>query len=290
MALSALLRSGIRRVHTPLLAAALLLPAAESYALLHRTVAWRAAAELHLGTLLLTLVVCVTAAHAIPVRQRATALTLAVLDVAGQWYWGSDYLVQSTFQPLHIAALSGVLFVMAKTRPSDPVDSAAVSIVAPALVGWGVAAAWSPFVTLTAENYGGGDRLIGPGITALMGMTATLVFLGRRWQRVDGRPVVWLLAVALFALQQAALGESARFLPVFVCSGIVPLLVLRSRPQATLAAYAPLAVLFAAGYLLTLRYTSLLAWNITVWFGAVVLCTLLALVVAAAPLETEERA
>jgi hypothetical protein len=129
---------------------------------------------------------------------------------------------------------------------------------------------YSPLTAVYADTYGGGDTLVGQGVSGLL-------FFGvcwggvHAWLRQQHWPA-WSFALlsGMVALAQAALrGEwylcAAFFISTVIADGIV------SRwPAAQRMVVALWPTLFCAGYFFTLRSTSLLAWNPTVWGGVVV--------------------
>lgn len=260
---------------------AAVLPGIETYALLHRSAPLAAVAEYHLLSAGALLILLLLLGRQLSVWHRATFAVAALLDVAIQWQSGAEYVMLSVLQPAHIIVLWGIVRMSQVERPQDGTAWQLVRVATPLLLLWGSGAVWSPFVTTPPESYTGGERLISLGMTTLLGCVATLVYTLLRWQRSGASPVAWVGAIAVFAVQQAWLAESVRFVPVIVLAGLIPMFILRLQSAARLLASASLAIVLSGGVMLTVRLTSLLAWNITLWFGALVLCLLGAVALAA---------
>lgn len=129
---------------------------------------------------------------------------------------------------------------------------------------------YSPLTAVYADTYGGGDTLVGQGVSGLL-------FFGLCW----GSMHLWIRqqgwstwSFALFsgsvALGQALLRGEWYLCAAFFISTVLADLIVSRWPSTHRMVVAGWPVLFCIGYFFTLRYTSLLAWNPTVWGGVIV--------------------
>jgi hypothetical protein len=165
------------------------LPNYESYAFVHRTAPLQWFSALHGCT---ALALGMVAAYTIYERLQQSGarrfllpvglIVVAGLDVGMQWYLGSDYLLTSLLQPFHVLAIALLIWRMT-TIADNPTASYGEALLShgAALIGvWGVAATWSPLVVVYADQYSGGDTLVGHGVTCLLVFVASLVLTARR--------------------------------------------------------------------------------------------------------------
>lgn len=258
-----------------------LVPGFESLALWQRTVSWAAAGTLHLGSAVTLVLVVVAAGTTLSRRWQWAAVAAACTDVAWQWVAGSEYALESVVQPAHVAAVTLIALVIPRVLSRPAWAEQSIVAATPLLLLWGTAQAWSPLVAVAAESYMGGERLIGIGMTTHVGLVASLVWVWSECQRQSLHRFAWPAALGLFGLQQAVLAGDARFLPLVAGCALACLALDAWLPRQRLVQAMGLAVLWGCGYMLTLQQTTMLAWNTTLWFGAVVMGTIVAVALAA---------
>lgn len=131
-------------------------------------------------------------------------------------------------------------------------------------------AGYSPLTAVYADTYGGGDTLVGQGVNGLLffGVCWGGVHL---WIRQQQWPI-WSFALlsGMVALSQALVRGEWYLCGAFFISTILADSLVWRWPAVQRMVIVLWPACFCIGYFLALRYTSLLAWNPTVWGGVVV--------------------
>ena len=129
---------------------------------------------------------------------------------------------------------------------------------------------YSPLTAVYADTYGGGDTLVGQGVSGLL-------FFAVCWGSVhvwlrQQHSSTWSFAFlsGCVAVGQALLRGEWYLCAAFFISTVLADLIVSRWPSTHRMVVAGWPALFCLGYFFTLRYTSLLAWNLTVWGGVVV--------------------
>jgi hypothetical protein len=269
----------------------LLLPILESHAFLHRTAPFQDFFGLHGGTALALVVMAFVGFHTekkMPTPSRPQwqgrfgLLIAAMMDVAMQWYQGSDYLLSSMLQPFHVIALGVLVWsIIEAARQSIPSFGAQVLVVgAPLIVFWGVAATWSPFIAVYADQYGGGDTLVSHGATCIMVFVATLVLTLNRASTQNAPRWCLIAVIGVFGICQGLMADSWRFVPLLLGTGLTYELLSWRWPHAQRMLTLMTVAVWIVGYFATLHFTTMIAWDLTTWLGVCILGILLAAILA----------
>jgi len=200
-------------------------------------------------------------------------LSSAALNVTVQYFQGSDYLIVSMIQPFHILTLSLLVWIIGTIHTTQPatVLTHAVSLYGPMIVVWGVFATWSPLVAVHADSYSGGDRVIGQATTAMLVFVASLTLALRQTTQRTAPSGVVVVGLTMFALSQALLSTTMRFVPLMVLCGLLYEGLRVLRPTAPRLTVFTTVLLCVAGYFATLHLTTRIAWDLTAWLGVCVL-------------------
>ncbi len=270
----------------------------ESYAFVHRTAPLQWFTALHGCT---ALALGMVAAYTLYERLHQSGaqsvvwpvglIVVAGLDVGMQWYQGSDYLLSSLLQPFHVLAIALLIWRMT-TIADKPTASYGEALLThgAALIGvWGVAATWSPLVVVYADQYSGGDTLVGQGVTCLLAFVVSLVLTARRTIHTNVQHGVMLGVLFGIGVSQAVVSDSWRFLPLLLVTGLCFEGIRMWRPQAKRLSLIVCAAIWLLGYFATLHRTSIIAWDTTTWVGLCVLGICLAGVLSAVRMRPQEE-
>ena len=256
------------------------LPVYESFALLQPDALLQWASSFHL---LSAVALCIAAvlfwntAHASkPVAAWSVTLlmvSVAFLDVGMQWVQGTDYLILNMMQPFHVISITTIAWIIGSrtAHSADAVLAHSIALFAPLVLLWGVIATWSPFVAVYAESYGGGDTLVGHGTTCMLAFVASLTLTLRRSTTQTGTPGLATIGMFVFGLTQALLSQNLRFIPLLLlCGGIFDALRWKWPHAHRLRVIVP-TMICVTGYFVTLHSTTIIAWDMTTWFGVCIL-------------------
>lgn len=275
------------------------LPIVESFAFLHRNAPLQTFFGLHGGTALALLLTAFidwqtrqvdASAHPYLSFIHVGLLVLACVDVAMQWVQGSDYLLSSMLQPFHILAVGMLAWrIVAIARRFAPEFGSPILVVgAPLMLLWGVAATWSPLVAVYADQYGGGDTLVSHGATCLLVFVATLVLTVLRASREGISPSSLAALCVIFGVSQALVADAWRFVPLLVGTGLTCAILTARWPHAHRLVPIVSALVWLFGYFATLRYTTMIAWDLTTWLGVCILGIILAAILATVSFKPNE--
>ncbi len=255
------------------------LPVYESIVLFYRSLPFAWVVDLHL---LSALALCLAALFlwsppsSLSPRHvwfaRGGLLGCAILDGVVQYVQGTDYRILSLMQPFHVLTIAFLAWILGSmtTRP-QAILTHVVTLFGPLTVVWGVCATWSPLVAVYADSSSGGDRVIGQATTAMLVLAASMtVALRQTTQHEPPRGVV-VVGFTMFALSQALISSTMRFVPLLLLCGLLFEGLRVLRPTAPRLAIFATVLLCVAGYFATLHLTTRLAWDMTAWLGVCVL-------------------
>lgn len=139
------------------------------------------------------------------------------------------------------------------------------------VVGLLILSAYSPLTAVYADLYGGGDTWIALGGNGLLLFVA--IWGGMQvWQRRSSQAPRWAFSAtsSVLAITQAVSNGEWRFVPWVIVSAVLMDVWAWQQLQRHWWSVAVWPPLFCVGYFMTLKYTTILSWNPTVWIGMVV--------------------
>lgn len=263
----------ISRLHTGLMYAVALTTLLDLTSNVYRTSGIGSATLWHWGSLVLMLGGCLRA----PRSWWLITSTVAVATLSVAWQFFGAFVSPSVYllsppNVLWVALVSWWIW-----RYAPPISAPARNVLTlllrtlPCVLVATLFVGYSPLTAVYADTYGGGDTLVGQGVSGLLffGLCWGSVHLWIRHQH--GWPT-WSFAFlsGSVALGQALLRSEWYLCAAFFISTVLADIIVSRWPTTQRTVIAGWPVVFCLGYFFTLRYTSLLAWNPTVWGGVVV--------------------
>ena len=204
--------------------------------------------------------------------------TWAVLIIDALWLWYGDYTTPFAFvlrgNYLLWCGLASALVLYGAQHHNPRFGEAYrdhffVSV--PVIIAVLILAAYSPLTAVYADLYGGGDTWIALGSNGLLLFVAMWGGL-QVWQRRPAHAPRWAFSAtsSLLALSQALGNDEWRFVPWVIASAVLMDVWAWRWPRRRWLSIAAWPPVFSVGYFMTLKYTTLLSWNPTVWVGMVV--------------------